>query len=71
MARTGRPKSRDVTRSEKLMLYLTPDVFDDFKKLSCIHEKTMNDYCAELIEEAVKANAERIEAFKAIQKTNT
>lgn len=67
MARTGRPKSRDLTRSEKLTTYLTPDVFADFKKLAHIHEKTMNDFLCELIENAVKAEAEKIKAFEAIQ----
>ena len=67
MARTGRPKSRDLTRSEKLTTYLTPDVFADFKKLAHIHEKTMNDFLAELIEKAVNAEAERIRAFEALQ----
>ncbi len=62
-----KPLIGDKARTEKMILYVTPEMLEDFRILAFIDNQTMLEKFIGLIEKEINERKDALEAFRKIQ----
>ena len=68
-AKQGRKRSGESLRSEKLSIYLTPEMYCDAQDLAHLDGKTFTEYVLQLIQSDLTVRSEKLRMFRELRES--